>query len=635
MKKSFLKFIIQFAKNTIRSFGLFLTGICMVFIVSCVDDDVPNEYVTTFTEDLIGQHLQKNPEDYSEFVKLLQKTNVLGLLNAYGEYTVFAPTNEAMFAFYADNGKDSLGAFPADTLLKIAYDHIIKDNEISSEDFNNGRLASMTMSQRYISLEFESYSNIFVNKISKITELDIEVHNGYIHKINKVLKPTDLTVVGSLEADSIFTIFVNALKYTKLNSKLMAIEDTTYNIDDYDYYKIEQANGQTEELPRYRKFGYTILAESDSTFKANGINSFDDLKAYAKSVYDQVFPADANITDITDPRNSLNRFMSYHLFDRQIGYRKFVMDYDATGHQFQGQGVYDMYECIETMCENTIVEVRTDKQNNRTNLFNWDMESNTGVKIVSTNYDNDGVNGVYHEIDNILVYDVRFASYISGKRLRMDAASFFPELINNNMRANGELHRYIIPPGYFEGLTFSEKTKFTYLNADHRYEDYQGDEMFLKGLYEFSIITPPVPAGQYEVRFSFQPTAFRGVAQLYWDNLPCGIPIDLSINADDASIGHEVPGSNLDDPYGYENDKMMRNRGFMKGPASYRSVDKIWYKADNARKSTQSIRVILGIYEFEEMKKHKFSVTGYKNGEFMLDFLEFVPVEALEYEDIY
>jgi hypothetical protein len=152
-------------------------------------------------------------------------------------------------------------------------------------------------------------------------------------------------------------------------------------------------------------------------------------------------------------------------------------------------------------------------------------------------------------------------------------------------------------------------------------------------VYDFEITTLPIPAGTYEVRFGYQPTGGRGVAQLYWDGIPTGIPLDLRIYANDPRIGHETPGINPDDPEGYENDKMMRNRGYMKGPASYQVIRTDYYSG-NGRTSPAVLRRILGIYTFDKFSTHVFKVSAVKGGQFMFDYLEFVPIEVLEYEDI-
>lgn len=347
-----------------------------------------------------------------------------------------------------------------------------------------------------------------------------------------------------------------------------------------------------------------------------------------------MYPEDAGIDDITDSRNSLNRFVAYHLLDRQLSYSRFIIDYDDTGHSIK---IYDMFEYIATMCPNTLLEVRTNRFTNETNLFNMLNSTGEAVRIVTENYDNDAINGVYHEIDKILTYNLDFASELSSKRLRMDAASFFPEFANNNIRgkvyAEHPSERWFFPQGYFDGVTTSEITDFGYYSSDDRFLDYQGDEIFLSGLYEFEITTPPIPAGTYEVRMGFKVEPVRGAAQLYWDGMPVGIPLDLSIPASNPKIGYELPGSNTADPNGYENDKMMHNRGYMKGPASFKAPNDVWFSG-NARENSSYIRRVFGIYTFNEAGPHKFGVKAARSGQFMLDFLEFVPLEVIENEGV-
>jgi len=387
------------------------------------------------------------------------------------------------------------------------------------------------------------------------------------------------------------------------------------------------------------------LMESDATLSNNQIQNYDQLKAKAKEIYDAVYPEDANVTDVTDRRNSLNRFVAYHMINKQLSYSKFINDYD-TQHMIKS---YDMYEYIETMCPNTLIEVRKVRTSSPdVNYFNMSSKPgetpnyNKAVQIVTTNKDNDATNGVYHEIDKILAYDATVSTYMSGIRLRLDAASFFPELTNNNMRGflgdkAADIKSWIFPKGYIDRLKTAEGTVFTYLNSFGGYLDYEGDEVYLRGQYDFSVVTPPIPAGTYEVRFGYQPTSGRGVAQLSFDGTPCGIPLDLRIAADDKSnlIGYVVPSeSNLDDPYGFENDKMMRNRGYMKGPSSYKSYNGIFYGLTVARNSNRVLRRILGIYHFDKPGTHIFAVKSVMVGQFMFDYLEFVPTSILSTEGV-
>ncbi|MFC0877335.1 fasciclin domain-containing protein [Saccharicrinis sp. FJH2] len=626
----------QFSGNSFK-YVILSVLISSFFVQACNSDKIEEESYYTFTGELVGQYLQARPDVYSEFVRLLDTTKVMSLLNAYGEYTCFAPDNEAMRAFYKEKGRNDLSEFPLDTLTKIAYDHIINGFVVPTDLFVEGRLTQKTMSDRYISISYASFNTgdltIKVNKTAPILQPDIELHNGVIHEIGEVLKPSEKTLVEALSSDSKFNLFYQALVATGLDKELTLVEDESY---DPDAFYIDQSAANVR-VPKTRKYGFTAMVESDSIYATYGITNLDELTAYAKQIYDVVYPLDAGITDITDRKNSLNRFVAYHLINKEINYVNFIIHWDETNHSIK---TYNMFEYIETMCPNTLMEVRTNRGTSETNLFNMvdPDDPQSAIRLNPDNYDNDAINGVYHEIDKILAYDFKFASYISSKRLRMDAASFFPEFMNNNIRGkvnvagiNSELWKF--PPGYIERVQASEGTEFGYFNADDRYLDYQGDEVYLRGLYNFTITTPAVPAGTYEVRFGWKVETKRGAAQLYWDGIPCGIPLDLRIFATDPSIGYEVPGSNSADPQGFENDKMMRNRGYMKGPASFQAANTTWFTG-NARINDGYLRRILGIYTFKEASTHTFTVVAARSGEFMFDFLEFVPVEVIESEGI-
>jgi hypothetical protein len=134
----------------------------------------------------------------------------------------------------------------------------------------------------------------------------------------------------------------------------------------------------------------------------------------------------------------------------------------------------------------------------------------------------------------MLVYDKEVDNMLSGKRLRFDSSSFFAELTNNNMRGRGtfksatqqNLH-FQIPRGYIERIKASEQTVVGYLCGYDKFQNYQGDEIFLNAsagkLYDFEIKTPPIPSGTYEIRFGYLTNGKRGVAQLYFDGIPCGV----------------------------------------------------------------------------------------------------------------
>ena len=650
--------------KTKKQLKIFFTGITMTisFVMlfhGCLHEDYPENYVTS-TEEQIGEFLENNPDQFSEFCRILDTTAVMGLLKAYGQYTCFIPTNDAIKEYIESEGNTQLSDFSLSELKTLCFNHIIKGDTIRSVDFAEGALGSLSMSERFLSVSYSPNSpTIYINGKSPILEKDIFRHNGIIHIIGRVIASSKVMLADKLSEDSLFTIYSKALKITGIAEIINTTpaEDESF---DPDYHQwTPSTHTVPEEYPKSRKIGFTIIAPSDESLSKytecpavpEGVKSLSDLEKVAVYYYSKVFPEDASVKDYTDKRNYLNRFISYHCFKRTLLSNRFIKDFD-TPHMHK---TYDMFEYIETMLENTLLEVRLDRDyivpNSELGLIN--SMGNPTNAILFTNYNNkpDGgaLNGYYHEITKPVIYSKEFVADISTKRLRLDGASFFPEFATNNMRGSnptavsgviGKTHNYLMPRKYLDRFECSENTRFTYLGASEAYENFQGDELFLTGTYNFTLTTSPIPAGTYEIRMGYQATSNRGIAQLYWDSVPCGIPLNLSLLATDPEIGYTTPGSSADDPYGYENDKMMHNRGYMKGPSSYFCYGYWWYgyNSATARLGSRVVRRVLGTFTLTEATTHKFTVISLgstsSSTQFMLDYLEFCPTELLETEGI-
>jgi len=626
---------------------IFAAWIAILGLNSCYDSDKVDN-IGVFKDQTLGQYLEQTPE-FSEFFTLLQKVNIAGLLYSYGEYTCFAPTNDAMEAFYRSQNKQSLDDFSAADLQRMAYDHLINGKTVMYVNFIEGRLPWLAMSETYITISFVN-NGIYVDGTSEITEKDITVHNGVVHKIDQVLNPTRIGIVEEISNNSRYSLFYEALAATHLGELLLKEKDDTYDPSlwmDMVITTPQMNSWYYDELPLTKKYGYTVFVESNDTYTANQIYDLEGLKKYAANIYDDLYPEDKDITDITNRKNSLNRFVAYHLVNKLLTYSYLIDAYD-TDHQLK---TVDMYEYIQTLCPNTLIEVKKDRLAGQ-NYINYVRETGSFNKVSTQYRDMRASNGVYHELENILVYSKNVHNELSTKRLRFDSGSFFPELTNNNMRGQGtKLYYnqsdpktvqnidYILPAGYLEGVTMSEQTKIKYLTACAAFCDYQGDEIFLSAtsgkLYDFTIATPPIPEGTYEVRFGYMSNGKRGVAQLFIDNIPAGVPLDLNLFGNDPSIGWQ--GVSTADPNGYENDKMMRNLGYMKAPSAFKAPDTRWYGTAgvSARNFNGALRKIMGTYKFDKAGPHTMTVKGLSPGEFMFDYMEFVPTSALESEDIY
>ena len=218
---------------------------------------------------------------------------------------------------------------------------------------------------------------------------------------------------------------------------------------------------------------------------------------------------------------------------------------------------------------------------------------------------------------------------VLNKRMRIDAYAIPPQLTNNNIRWNLDDIRTITPNYCGEYFQFNPACKII-LWGSNSWDDHQADEISIRGWYDFTLRLPPVPPGTYEIRFGYNAVSWRGIAQLFIDGQISGIPVDLSRNGADPNVGW-VPDSQTNDN-GVENDKMMRNRGNMKGGnAIYNSGYSV-----TTRQSQNDLRVIVGTFTFQNYDYHYFRAKNVEreDGEFQLDYIEYVPVSFLDKETI-
>jgi hypothetical protein len=120
---------------------------------------------------------------------------------------------------------------------------------------------------------------------------------------------------------------------------------------------------------------------------------------------------------------------------------------------------------------------------------------------------------------------------VLNDRMRFDAGTLMPELASNGIYRNQEDKCYQLPNGYVKNMIMYQEAVVWYSQPVWGFWCWYGDEIIAMGQYDFALKLPPVPEGTYEIRYGYVPMTQRGVAQVYVDNIPCGIPIDLKMNA--------------------------------------------------------------------------------------------------------
>ena len=464
----------------------------------------------------------------------------------------------------------------------------------------------------------------YVNRYSKIIVADEEVENGVVHVVDHVLMHSIAGLPDLMMENPDISLFCEAMQLTHFQDSLQLYMDESYVAPGEKGVRYDR-HGWDTYYPQKRRYGYTGFIETNDVFEKMGITTVEELAAYAKSIYDVTFKEDAGKydNDPTHPKNPLNRFVAYHFLDRKV--------YASEGQMYTfmhyPEGAYDAFDFYETMCKGTILKVQCGRRSSWELYVNrrWDTQYQVRGAIVKKSAAFDGNNGVYYTIDNPLVYSTDVTQKVLNDRMRFDAATLMPELSTNGIFRNKEDKCYQLPNGYVKNMIMYQEAVVWYSQPVWGFWCWYGDEIIAMGQYDFALKLPPVPEGTYEIRYGYVPMTQRGVTQVYVDNIPCGIPIDLTLNASSSSpkVGwFSEDGLTADEIV--KNDKSMHNRGYMRAPDTQTMGTN---EDSNARTLHQLLRRIVATEYLTNDKDHyiRFRAVDENGKEFMLDYIELCP----------
>lgn len=676
-----------------KNFRTVALGLAAMMALNSCQEQIDEGARFTFVGETVASYLQGVPE-CSHFVEILERGECLGLMKAYGQYTCFAPTNEAVERFlfeqdsiYWDSKKKAednpeykikdagiysphLADLSNEKCAEIARNHILP-KMYYGVDFIGNSIPDKNMNERDLTLDFTDSTYVesglpLINGTAMVTQEE-EVENGVVHILEGVIDPSSLDLPTQLSEYTYFSLFREALEGTGYDARLTKTVDDTYTEGD----KIVQSIRDKEmaPYPEKRRYGFTVFLESNRTFRNMGINTFDELVEKCKEWYPEtmdVWDWTGDSVDkvnhsaaLTDWRNPVNQFVGYHILDRKVSYENLVchkITAKGNGGEFNSEkdfpGTSDRVEYYVTM-NNRILKVTmplsTSEEEKR--FLNYAPEgAGQNILVYSPNefkkqqdeyaeYNPEAVNGVFNVIDGVLLYNEELMkTQVLNCIMRFDASSLFSELTNNNIRwkyassltADGSV---FIPHYYCERVqVYADDTRLFYLAPHTVWHNYQGDEMMALGLFDFAYRLPPIPEGTYEIRMGYSASTLRHIVQVYIDNEVAGLPFDQRILSNDPKIG-SIPDKDTDDN-GITNDKDMKNRGYLKGPTTFRDDTEEGLARDN----TANLRAVIAT-KYLTAGSHwlRFkNVNESDNGtaQFMHDYFEIVPMSYLRDESI-
>lgn len=281
-----------------------------------VDDD-PNSEVLKYSN---TTYLEERIDEFSLFLDLLHHADLYNALNdASQTNTLFAPNNEAMREFLELKQIDSVEELDFEYARAVVKNHVLRNTELDEDQFvtavyNDGQINTMTDFGSYLAAsygyidsdvddidlpnaELEDELNIYLdvkgaNNKAPVLEFARPTSNGVVYVMGGVIRPLVETVLQKLKDYHEYTIFVDAIEATGLDSLLSVSADTVYL----------QGGGYTVNL-----VNYTCFAVTDAIYQQSQISNLQGLANFIGAG-----------SDYENPKNALYQYIKYHLISRRV-----------------------------------------------------------------------------------------------------------------------------------------------------------------------------------------------------------------------------------------------------------------------------------------------------------------------------
>lgn len=571
---------------------------CMLFVMSAVmfsacNEDISEDNFAIKTEQNMMDFLQANPDRFSDLISILERvrlgksddaSTLSSVLTARGNYTLFAPNNEAL-EYYMD----SIGVAGVDELTYeqaelIAYSCIIDNGDESAyeaADFPaTGTFTLPNLSQRRLTcmqvISDNGDSYYVIGGYARVVGTDNEVSNGMVHELGSVVAPSSDNLYQRIAAAGNMKVMARLMELTTwADSMDVPLYDEEYEDENHNGTYLFTGVG-TFTIAESLRRGFTALVEPDEVLanwlgmsisydEEGNVTNWDNVLAQLKTKCEAVYGT-ADADDLSSPDNAVNRFVAYHIMYGIMAYDRFVRHFNEHGYTYGPDmmnpqtsscptNVWEYYTTVGKypgLIKITQVGDGSTYENaidhpiyaNRISVYDTDpygdyteigvKEGYKGLLIQATNgdYDNDALNGYYFPIDGVLLYDgggssgMGIRDQLGEERIRMDVTTMLPEMASNNYRGGGYTR---FPNGYFSNISNeSSSTVIVYLNCAQagaldptNWRDFQGDEIMAGGQYDFVLKLPPVPKdGTYELRMGVSHNSMRGMAQIYFGTNP-------------------------------------------------------------------------------------------------------------------
>jgi len=354
----------------------------MTLLTACNPEPDESDMFTA-TGETAADYIHRKSQ-LTSFEYILTRSRQDRSLSSYGEYTCYAPTNDAITVYIdslyrdasaivlhnsmEDHGELAAGQHAELTWLSDSLCDDIARFHLATGVHNSVEMAGgatiRTMLGRTVNTQnsIDSLGRVTIESASVITEPDSVVTNGIVHIIDQVI-PRSSRVMGSefelLKSD--YSIFIQALKMTGLDETMrVTSKGKTYEMADY-----TDTDGTLLYYPKECLVGFTLFAEPDEIIKRtlraegksediNGLIAYANEKyGNAREWYDYLEENGIDVstgTDYTNEWNALHMFVAYHILkagmpENQLVYEE-TRSNQTTWNYVNGGEPFDYYETL-------------------------------------------------------------------------------------------------------------------------------------------------------------------------------------------------------------------------------------------------------------------------------------------------
>ena len=255
--------------------------ILMAVGLSSCQKDMEGKIYQLSDQKMMDEILESKGDTLSSFLKIIDLSGLRGTIHAYGTYTLFAPTNEAIDKYLTENSLSLTSLTEADAAEIVKY-HLIADT-IATSEFVDGRLPATNFNRRYITTKTISDAagvSIEVNRQGTIIQRDLRAANGFVHIVNSVLSQSKRSIKDA----------INTLP------------------DSYSLWKeVYNTSGVQEMIDQVQKtypdIVFTCFIQDNEAFATAGVSNMDELMAELR----------VKNPDIKDDALLLYNYVAYHM----------------------------------------------------------------------------------------------------------------------------------------------------------------------------------------------------------------------------------------------------------------------------------------------------------------------------------